>query len=134
MSLSLLLIHPSLSEQTGLTHYLYDVLTLLSDFLNEDGRARCIATLRNGNSILDPRIHLIFGFPDFLEEGWLRCVTDSSIASETGAPDGSVEASKPATQPFSLRRWEMMQDATPLLGENDASLSLTLFGARRSVL
>ena len=36
--------------------------------------------------------------------------------------------------PFPLRRWEMVQDATPIIGENDTCLSLSLFGARKSVL
>jgi len=33
--------------------------------------------------------------------------------------------------PFALRQWEIMPDPTPVLGENDGSLSLGLFGARR---
>ncbi len=37
-------------------------------------------------------------------------------------------------RPFRIRRWEMMHDVTPLSAENDTSISLTLFGARRSVL
>ncbi|KAK1057219.1 RNA polymerase II mediator complex subunit [Friedmanniomyces endolithicus] len=35
------------------------------------------------------------------------------------------------TMPFPLRRWEIMPDPTPVMGENDTSLSLGLFGARR---
>ena len=33
--------------------------------------------------------------------------------------------------PFSLRRWEIIPDATPSVGENDTCLSLSLFGARK---
>lgn len=33
--------------------------------------------------------------------------------------------------PFPLRRWEIMSDPTPVMGENDGSLSLGLFGARK---
>ncbi|KAK5164339.1 RNA polymerase II mediator complex subunit [Saxophila tyrrhenica] len=33
--------------------------------------------------------------------------------------------------PFALRRWEIMPDPTPVQGENDASLSLGLFAARK---
>lgn len=33
--------------------------------------------------------------------------------------------------PFALRRWEIMPDPTPNMGENDTSLSLSLFAARR---
>ncbi|KXT00562.1 hypothetical protein AC578_5231 [Pseudocercospora eumusae] len=35
------------------------------------------------------------------------------------------------TMPFALRRWEIMSDATPMVGDNDTSLSLSLFGARK---
>ncbi|KAK0303793.1 RNA polymerase II mediator complex subunit [Friedmanniomyces endolithicus] len=41
----------------------------------------------------------------------------------TGAEEKSM--------PFPLRRWEIMPDPTPVMGENDTSLSLGLFGARR---
>ena len=33
--------------------------------------------------------------------------------------------------PFALRRWEVMPDSTPVMGANDTSLSLALFGARK---
>ena len=35
------------------------------------------------------------------------------------------------TTPYALRRWEIMPDPTPVMGENDVSLSLGLFGARK---
>ena len=35
------------------------------------------------------------------------------------------------TTPYQLRRWEIFSDPTPVMGENDGSLSLGLFGARR---
>lgn len=35
------------------------------------------------------------------------------------------------TVPYVLRRWEVMSDATPSMGDNDTSLSLALFGARK---
>nr|POE90145.1 mediator of rna polymerase ii transcription subunit 12 [Quercus suber] len=38
---------------------------------------------------------------------------------------------EPRTIPFALRRWEIMPDATPIMGENDAGLSLALFAARK---
>ena len=31
--------------------------------------------------------------------------------------------------PFVMRRWEMLSESTPIVGENDTSLSLTLFEA-----
>ncbi|KAK3691002.1 RNA polymerase II mediator complex subunit [Vermiconidia calcicola] len=44
--------------------------------------------------------------------------------------DGRVPVETKMT-PFPLRRWEIMPDPTPVMGENDASLSLALFGARK---
>ncbi|KAK4539851.1 hypothetical protein LTR36_010312 [Oleoguttula mirabilis] len=45
-----------------------------------------------------------------------------------GANRAAVEMK---TTPFPLRRWEIMPDSTPVMGENDTSLSLGLFGARK---
>ncbi|KAL9029999.1 MAG: hypothetical protein Q9196_001829 [Gyalolechia fulgens] len=53
---------------------------------------------------------------------WLQMVTKK-------APGG-----KAAQRPFPVRKWETMPDATPLMTENDTSVSLTLFGARKAVL
>ncbi|RMY24605.1 hypothetical protein D0867_01265 [Hortaea werneckii] len=36
------------------------------------------------------------------------------------------------TTPYVIRRWEIMPDSAPVMGENDTSLSLGLFGARKS--
>lgn len=33
---------------------------------------------------------------------------------------------------FPVKSWELLQDPTPIMGENDTSLSLTLFGARKA--
>ncbi|KAL8699342.1 MAG: hypothetical protein Q9201_006054 [Fulgogasparrea decipioides] len=41
---------------------------------------------------------------------------------------------RPALQTFPIRRWEAMPDATPHMTENDTSISLTLFAARKKVL
>jgi mediator of RNA polymerase II transcription subunit 12 len=35
------------------------------------------------------------------------------------------------TTPYQLRRWEIFSDPTPVMGENDGSVSLALFGARK---
>ncbi|KAI7642069.1 hypothetical protein KC319_g13215, partial [Hortaea werneckii] len=36
------------------------------------------------------------------------------------------------TTPYVIRRWEIMPDSAPVMGENDTSLSLGLFGARKA--
>lgn len=133
LSLSVFLIHPSWSKQSNLIDYIHDVLNILSDFLNDESRTQCMSTLRDHYHTRDPRLRSIFDSSETTEDGWLYLVTDAPAKPESKAPNVAA-VFKPATQPFYLRRWEMMQDATPLMGENDASLSLTLFETRRSVL
>jgi mediator of RNA polymerase II transcription subunit 12 len=47
------------------------------------------------------------------------------------ATPGFAPASEVKVVPYPLRRWEIMSNATPTVGDNDTSLSLTLFGARK---
>ena len=127
ISLSRLLIHPFLALHPSLPSYLFDTLALLSDTLSEDTRTRCIHTLRDHHHGQDPRLRFIFGYTETVNSERLQLVTKSSTSAETRSEGVTM-------QPYSLRRWEMMQDATPVSTENDTSLSLTLFGARKSVL
>ena len=134
MSLSIFLIHPSMTKHSSLTAYIQDILSLLSDSLSEESRSRCIRTLRDHHHTRDLRLLFVFGYPEVAEEEWLHLVTSSPVGPEAKPTETAGPTSKPATLLFSLRRWEMMQDATPVMGENDTSLSLTLFGAQKSVL
>lgn len=127
VSLSRLLIHPFLAFHPTLPSYVFDTLAVLSDSLSDDTRMRCIRTLRDHYHSQDPRVRFIFGYSEIVNGEWLQLKTRSSTIPET-KPDGVT------VQPYSLRRWEMMQDAMPVSTENDTSLSLTLFGARKSVL
>jgi len=130
MSLSLLLIHPLLTSSPTISNRIFDVLTLLSDSLPENTRVRCIRSLRDHHRIRDPRLKFIFGYSDTVESEWLQLTTKTPSTAESRLEGATVTHSKP----YPLRRWEMMQDATPVATENDTSLSLTLFGSRKSVL
>lgn len=127
ISLSRLLIHSILASHPTLPNYVFDTLALLSDSLSDDTRTRCIRTLRDHYHSHDPRLRFIFGYPTTVDSEWLQLVTKSSTMTEAKSESATI-------QPYSLRKWEMMQDATPVSTENDTSLSLTLFGARKSVL
>ncbi len=127
ISLSRLLIHPILAFHPTLPSYVFDTLALLSDSLSDDIRMRCIRTLRDHHHSQDSRLRFIFGYPETAHSEWLQLVTKPSTMAEAKSEGMTM-------QPYSLRRWEMMQDATPVSTENDTSLSLTLFGARKSVL
>jgi mediator of RNA polymerase II transcription subunit 12 len=53
------------------------------------------------------------------------------IGGSGGAEGRGIDIEKEKLAPFPLRRWEMLGEPTPNVGENDTSLSLTLFDARR---
>ena len=131
MSLSLILIHSPLNSHLELNKDVFDVLTLFSDSLSEDTRSRCIQSLRDRHRTRDPRLRFIFGYSETVESEWLQLVMKSSAAAAEIKAEEDLVAT---AQPYPLRRWEMMQDATPVATENDTSLSLTLFGAKKSVL
>lgn len=118
INLSLLLIHPSLLHHPDLCEHIIDTLTLLvSDGpVPENIRSELVHHLRH-----DPRLTFIFGFPQQsdITEGWLQVVS-----GENGGE----------RRKFEIKRWEMMGDVTPVPAENDSCISLTLFGARKSVL
>ncbi|KAL2042917.1 hypothetical protein N7G274_003975 [Stereocaulon virgatum] len=132
MSLALLSIHAFRSPHPTLPNDLFDTLSLLSDCLSDDTRSRCINTLRDYHQTSDPRLRFVFGYGEIVDNEWLQIITKSASTAESKT-DGTAIAMT-MMQPYPLRRWEMMQDATPVATENDTSLSLTLFGARKSVL
>ena len=127
VSLSRLLTHPFLALDPTLSNYVFDTLTLLSDSLSDDTRKRCIRTFRDLRCGQDWRLRFIFGYRLTVNSEWLQLVT-SSLANAESTFEGVT------MQPYTLRRWETMQDATPVSTENDTSLSLTLFGAKKSIL
>lgn len=136
LSLTFLLIHPALSTHTSIISRIHDTLLVLSDSLSEESRANCIRTLRD-YKIRDPRVCFVFGYSEPTDDEWLQAVNDPPTRSDSkpaGLAGPSSERTLRTMQPYPVRRWEMMQDATPLMGVNDTSLSLTLFGARKAVL
>jgi mediator of RNA polymerase II transcription subunit 12, fungi type len=111
-----------LGEQT------FDLALYLVDALPEDMRQQCIRSLRDTSA--SPRISYIFSFAPNPTE-WLVLSQREKTVSHPGASAAERAIEKEKSVPFSLRRWEMLGEPTPNVGENDTSLSLTLFGARR---
>lgn len=132
MTLSLLLTHDSLSPLRNLSEHVLDVLAILTESLSDDTRSQCVRLLRDQHRTKDPRLLFLFGYSENAEGEWIQLMTNSLSAS-TAKNEGLVGINE-STQPFPLRKWEMMQDTTPLVTENDTSLSLALFGARKTVL
>lgn len=107
---SLLLTVQQSPGYTSLETSIYDILLLMTDELSEESRQQCIRTLKD--KVIDVRICYAFGYGKSSLD-WLQLSQKGKLL------------------PYSLRRWETMSEPTPNMGENDASLSLTLFQARR---
>ena len=140
-------------QHRSVSTHILDVLSILSDTFTSQTRSRCIDALSTSSSSSSggggalhqyPRLAFIFNDANaFLSSDveWLQLVTPAAAAA-TSAASHTAGASKNTTttstelqpQPYSLRKWELVQDATPVMTENDTGVSLTLFGARRSVL
>ncbi|TVY92571.1 Mediator of RNA polymerase II transcription subunit, partial [Lachnellula willkommii] len=115
----------------GLIEHIFDLALYLVDSLPDDMRQQCIRSLRD--TVSSPQLHYIFSFAANPSE-WLVLSQKESIPVSSGGPgDGTDKRSheKEKLTPFPLRKWELLGDSTPHFGENDTSLSLTLFGARR---
>ncbi|KAK6441753.1 RNA polymerase II mediator complex subunit [Oleoguttula sp. CCFEE 5521] len=59
----------------------------------------------------------------------------SAAPSDPSQPRQSAQQSQLPSEmkyaPFQVKRWEVLPDATPTVGENDCSIGLGMFGARR---
>ena len=126
--LQLQALEPATDEIKILVEQAFDLALCLVDVLPEDMRQQCIRSLRDTAS--NPRISYLFSYAPNPTE-WLVLSQKERIVPPPGAGAAERLIEKEKLAPFSLRRWEMLGEPTPNVGENDTSLSLTLFGARR---
>ena len=110
LSLSALLLELQTCAKSLLLQRIFDVAILLVDDLPEDARLNCIRSLKD--KTFNPRIEYIFGY-SAPPNDWLHLSQNGKLI------------------PYPLRRWEILSEPTPIVGENDTSLSLTLFKARK---
>lgn len=115
----------------------FDLALHLVDSLPEDVRQQCIRSLRDTAS--NARVSYLFSYSPNPTE-WLVLSQKERLPLLPGATAGAGAAERERLEregereklvPFPLRRWEMLGEPTPNVGENDTSLSLRLFGARR---
>jgi mediator of RNA polymerase II transcription subunit 12 len=124
------------SEQiNSLIETTFDLALHLVDCLPEDMRLQCVKSLRDAAS--SPKISYLFSVPTNPTE-WLFLSQKERVGGGPGGAGGEgriagagADTQKEKLAPFALRRWEMLGEPTPNVGENDTSLSLTLFGARK---
>ncbi|KOS18162.1 Mediator of RNA polymerase II transcription subunit 12 [Escovopsis weberi] len=131
--------HPT----ADLAQHVFDIATLLVDALPEELRVNSAknALLLPGvipsvNTSSDPRLYYIFSMlRPSPKDHFMIAHRDKSSVSQTatsrgmGAMFGIGPLSQPRYSPFVLRRWEMLSEPTPNVGENDTSLSLSMFAA-----
>jgi hypothetical protein len=124
LSLGLLLICPFTTNHATVSTHIFDIIALYSESLSLESRSYCAAVLRDQYNVRDVRFQHIFGAID-CEQGDSLCVSSGgkSVLLFPFDPSSGV--------PHALRRWELLQDATPTIGENDTSLSLHLFQTRK---
>ena len=130
----LLTTNSPVSSLPGISKQLNDLLIVLSDFLHDDTRIQLLRTRHTFPTPNDPRLDYIFGTSEPTVDGWLQLVSNTKSHLPSSAPRKSSGVLKQTTKLFHIRHWEMMQDATPVMGENDASLCLTLLGARKAII
>ncbi|CAN8100392.1 unnamed protein product [Discula destructiva] len=128
-----------------LTQRVFDLALILVDTLPDDARQTCIRHLRDALS--DSRLKYIFSFAPTPHGEMMLAHKDKSSAAAGGrqrgmggfllfqnsnphlygVPVGPGGSGPERLSTFSYRRWEILNEPTPNVGENDTSLSLTLF-------
>jgi mediator of RNA polymerase II transcription subunit 12 len=142
---SLLLELDSLPQRmTGtLSQQIFDVAAILVDGLPEDIRLHCaknILLMPGGtpstSTSSDTRLYYLFSAPQpskadnlVLSHREKTAHPHSAAARGMGAMYGIGPTSQERISPFVLRRWEILSEPTPNVGENDTSLNLRLFEA-----
>ncbi|KAH7019927.1 hypothetical protein EDB80DRAFT_870537 [Ilyonectria destructans] len=127
----------------SLPQQVQDMAMLLVDTLPEDLRAQCAKSIlltpgatTSLNTSSDPRLYYLFSAPHpgpaeslMLTHREKPATAQSAAARGMGAMYGIGPAVQERLSPFVLRRWELLSEPTPNVGENDTSLSLGLFEA-----
>ncbi|KAJ3562240.1 hypothetical protein NPX13_g8639 [Xylaria arbuscula] len=112
----------------------FDIALVLADNLPEEARLQCVRAVKDYTA--DPRLRYLFSFSADPAENLM-------LAHREKPPAGVHERRMMAMNlgmgmppekltPFTFRRWEILNEPTPNVGENDTSLSLTLFDARKT--
>ncbi|TGJ82817.1 hypothetical protein E0Z10_g5949 [Xylaria hypoxylon] len=111
----------------------FDIALVLADNLPEEARLQCVRAVKDYTA--DPRLRYLFSFSADPAENFM-------LAHREKPPAGVQERRMMAMNlgmglpperltPFAFRRWEILNEPTPSVGDNDTSLSLTLFDARK---
>ncbi|GAB0140210.1 hypothetical protein EsHS_00000843 [Epichloe bromicola] len=129
----------------SLCQQIFDIAILLVDALPDDLRTQCAKSIlflpgsaANTSTTSDPRMYYLFSTPRPTSAENLKlahrdksCLPYTAAARGMGAMYGIGPTSNERLSPFVIRRWEILSEPTPNVGENDTSLSLGLFEATK---
>ncbi|KAK5660677.1 hypothetical protein OQA88_12041 [Cercophora sp. LCS_1] len=131
-------LHSPEVDTRALSSRIFDLACLLADNVADESRAMCARALKDSTS--DPRLRYIFSFS--AQPGENLVLKDKTGRAAGGASSrfmgtpGSMwgaESQVPERlTPFVMRRWEILSEPTPNVGENDTAISLSHFDARRA--
>ncbi|KAI1120403.1 transcription mediator subunit Med12 [Nemania abortiva] len=110
----------------------FDIALVLADNLPEEARLQCVRAVKDYTT--DPRLRYLFSFsPDPAENFMLAHREKPTTIPERKLMALNLGMGMPPEKltPFTFRRWEILNEPTPSIGDNDTSLSLTLFDARK---
>lgn len=133
-------------DTRALSSRIFDLACLLADNVADESRAMCGRALKDSTS--DTRLRYIFSFAPLPGESLMLSQKDKTapVAGRTtrtasmpmggllGTPAslwGLDPQSPERLSVFHFRRWEILSEPTPTVGENDTALSLGLFDARK---
>ncbi|KAK6086550.1 transcription mediator subunit Med12 [Seiridium cupressi] len=123
------------STASELSQRAYDLALLLADNLAEEARLQCVRAVKDSTS--DPRIRYLFSFAPNPADNLMLAHKEKpppgmGINERRAMAFGIGMGMLPERMtPFAMRRWEILSEPTPNVGENDTSLSLHLFDARK---
>ncbi|KAH8662239.1 transcription mediator subunit Med12 [Xylariales sp. PMI_506] len=116
-----------------LFEHTFDLALLLVDNLADDARLQCVRVVKDATS--DPKLRYLFSFASNPSENMMLAHREKPPASmgpnERRALALGMGMLPERLSSFSMRRWEILSEPTPNVGENDTSLSLHLFEARK---
>lgn len=127
---------PDTPLPVALSQRVFDLALLLVDNLADDVRLQCVRALRETTS--DSRLRYLFSFAPSPSENLMLAHKEKPAPGERPRGTGLLGVNALAWQAqqvperltlFTFRRWEILNEPTPNVGENDTSLSLTLFDA-----
>ncbi|KAI1181140.1 transcription mediator subunit Med12 [Nemania sp. FL0916] len=111
----------------------FDIALVLADNLPEESRLQCVRAVKDYTA--DHRLRYLFSFSPDPAENFMLAHREKPPAGihERRMMAMSLGMGMPPEKlsPYAFRRWEILNEPTPNVGENDTSLSLTLFDARK---